>query len=182
MKKLIFFLLIVILIAGTVFFSRKNLPLFPNNKQTTSSPPTNTTGTCMILPEEYCKEVKIIDWKYEGQSFKLAAFNLPEGTQVRSPVNGFIATTKDGDTWKGTFASIKPENSELKINYTFIGDIQFENSSASKVTTGEVFGKLTDTGAKNLGNYNLVIRITQYNTRDKKFETDESTLYSLFPK
>lgn len=158
----------------------------PTPVSTASIPvPTNTpehviTPPCEIVPQEYCKDAKLIDFEYNGQHFKVIGFKLPAGIPVFSMAEGKIFTTiASGNPFDGSYTDLIRNGSQAPI--TIAGDYSFEKPSQSDVTNGTKIGVMKDSGITNLGDFNLIFSPALKSPDGKGFISDDSLISQMFP-
>jgi len=175
----ILFILLVGFLVWEVIFSaqRYGLPKF-------NLTPQPVAGSCKILEEKYCTQGKLVKWKnIEGNDVSFIGFNLSKGVKIFNPVDGYIGKTvlNKSSQLKGSYGSID-DSKDPNIKYGLVGDIKFSNMSSQKVTSGIILGEIDNTGAKNLGNFNLLISINRFDKIKNKYISAEDILKNYFPK
>lgn len=187
-QKYILFLLlflIIVLISFNFILDREDL----KEKITGVFEP--KPGSCLILEEKYCKEVKIIPHPTKENVF-LAVANLPLGTPIFSPIDGnFSVTTNtfkndDGtlerypgfmvlDSEDGTFTKAKGVH-----GFVLIGERP--EDMKGDVKKGDMLCKIFDKKIDKIGDYNLVYNITKYEKGEEKinYVSDVETLRIMF--
>ncbi len=136
-----------------------------------------------ILSPELSATGEIIDWDYQGQTYKLAAFRLKAGTRVLVPKDGQLARTKADDPFTGTLASLIDVNSSNPTSIELIGDLTFDAMTTIDVKSGDLAGKIGGTGVTEtkFGDYNFIVFITIKNPNGKGFVTDMNMLRQVLP-
>ncbi|RJR24758.1 hypothetical protein C4578_02455 [Candidatus Microgenomates bacterium] len=188
-QKYILFLLIfliIVLISFNFILDRKDL----REKITGVFEP--KPGSCLILEEKYCKEVKIIPHPTEENIF-IAAANLPVGTLIFSPIDGYYSDStnsyknEDGtkSRYPGFIIMISEDGTFSKTEgvhgFVVFSDETFKNSVVKK---GDKLGRVSDKKIDRVGDYNLIYSITKYERNEDEiniqFVNDYDSLKAMF--
>jgi len=121
-------------------------------------------GYCLILEEKNCKKVKIIDFN----GAKIAVGNLPPGSILFSPTNGFYSDTifysLNSDS-KDFGLTINSLSNSIEESYVFIDSnkvtANFDQSITKKINKGDQIKKIYNKTLKFLPEYNLIFYITK---------------------
>lgn len=150
-------------------------------------------GSCMILEEKYCKTVKFIANPNHPTS-KIAVFDLPSGTLIFAPINGYYSNTptffyKNSNSGKYTTypgstitVSIDQNVKSASVIYNFVYFKELENVHQDKLKKGEAIATISDRKIDFLGNYNLVFSATDQKIeagQTKYFPQDLNTLFKI---
>lgn len=135
-------------------------------------------GSCKILEEKFCFQGKLIQYK----NTKYVGFKLESGTLIFSPIDGQASKSKlpTGNVVQGFYIIFSdPDNRKLQT-YNLTGDIKLSDVNTTNIKTGQVFASIGSAGAKNLGNYNLLVNISSFDPLQKKAVSSDETIISLF--
>jgi hypothetical protein len=150
-------------------------------------------GSCLILEEKYCRKGILIKDPSSPDGL-LAAFKIPKGTVLFAPVDGFYShtptfffikdeATKEVVKYPGATISVGENNTsgEVKEIYSFIYFKQKENSYPTGIKRGEIIGWVAEKPIDFLGDYNLVVGITEQKNIEGKiiFEDNNERLKTL---
>ncbi len=145
----------------------------------TATPEKKAEVPCQIMPQEFCNGGKVIEMQYQGNTYRLLAFTLPDGTPLYSPESGqLIKGVFNGVPLTGPFGVIKPNADK---SFYFVGDLKFENNNTVDVKPGDPVARIQKTGVTNFGEYNLIIMANRLDATGKKPEADKEILDALFP-
>lgn len=147
-------------------------------------------GSCLILEEKYCKEVKFIS-NPNNPSSKVAVFKLPQGTTVFSPVGGYFSNTptfffKDNSgkyiTYSGATVTVSKDNTVKTVEavYNFIYFKEKERSYPSGVEKGQAISTILNKKISSLGDYNFVFSASEQKYNNGKIEYKSKDLTSFF--
>lgn len=158
-------------------------------EQKTATPNTTPESTQGIRPGEILTRADqlkgdIIDWNYEGQTYKLAAFKLDGGTKVFVAQSGQLARTKADAPFAGNagvLTGLGGNQSSTTIEY--VGDLSFDMMTTIDARSGDIAATIGNTGVKEreFGDYNFIVFITHKNPNGKGFTTNTEMLSKLFP-
>lgn len=141
-------------------------------------------GSCLILEEKNCKKVQFITNPNAPEEL-LAAYKVPQGTIVFSPIEGEFSNTpkflfKDAEGkfigYPGAAVTSYTDRSTGKVNikYGFIFFKEKEVSTLPLPKKGNTIGIISDKNIDRLGNFNLLVRIYRSNSEGKT--VNDSTL------
>lgn len=173
MKRFFIFLsFVLIIILVSVFVFRKTL--FEKLNHFLHRP-----GSCLILEEKYCKNVKIIDF-FDG---KMAVANLPKETILFSPLDGYfdsriIFSTKDG--LEDECISVNKSVSGLETETYFLIFSKENDNKFGLIKKGDQIGKVLKEKLNNLEDYNLAFYISQKKPDNNGFMLRDDLLIKIF--
>lgn len=174
-KKLVFaFLTFFILIPLSIyFFKNQNNPV---------------PGTCLILEEKYCEIVEFIpDPKSEVDFF--AAYKVPQGTVIFSPVKGELSNTpkflfKNEDetytTYPGSTVTsfIDRGTNRIDVRYSILFYKQ-EAANIDQIKIGDIIAITSERNIDRFGDFNLLVRISTSSAEGKTVPNTELLIKSL---
>lgn len=145
-----------------------------------------TPGSCLILTENNCKKVKII----EINGRKVAVAKLPKNSVLFSPINGIYNnevtshSEEENDIKKWDYGmNIEKVDSNNTTTYSFLYSkaSEIKTNDANIIEKGKQFGIVNDTNLNYYNQYNFVFNIYQ---TDEKFEITQNNdlLSNLFKK
>lgn len=172
LASVLFILLVGFLIWEIIFSTQRyGLPKF-------NLSPQPNVGSCKILEEKYCNDVKLI----QG-AFQYLAFKLPIGTKIFSPIEGQEKKTKlpAGGTAQGFYVIINNPSDRNIESWSFMGDLKLSNMDTNNTKSGETFATIGNSGIKNFGDYNLIVGISKFDETQNKKLSASSTIRKLFP-
>lgn len=152
----------------------------------TIAPEVKKEVPCVILPDQYCSQAELIDWTYQGQTYKIVGFHLPQGVPLFSPMDGSSGKANmdqkpNTGPFHGLLAGIgKPTDPSL-LSFNIMGDLKFDNMLSLDVKKGDLIAYTQDTGIRNLGNYNIIVMASQKDPNSNGFTTAEDMLRTMFP-
>lgn len=132
---------------------------------------------CQILPTEFCSQAERVMVSFaSGTQFEYLAFNkLPVDTPIYSPVDGFLAFSREGGPQSPIVGfSVRMTNGAAGVK----GNLRLKSVTQRDIKAGEIIGYTTET--KTLGEHDLLITITK--RADGGPVVDEDALRKLFPK
>lgn len=187
-KKLLLLLLVIFIVIDVFLFFNYFSPIRNLNFSIGRTKP----GSCLILEEKYCNKVVFIRNPLD-QSSLLAAYKLPKGTALFSPINGyytsgatfFFSNDPQAPKYLGvniySSADGSPEKSKYMYSFVFENEIRNPDGSINK---GSFFGSLSDTKINFLGDYNLAVQIGKKGDEKSKFlyNSDNNLLQQILGK
>ncbi len=119
----------------------------------------NEPGTCLVIPEKYCKSGKAVE--ADGE-FIGVGFTLPEGTGVFSDKDGDLSKTDyEIMALKYPSASVDSGSSSYVTNYIFIETGATarapQTGGSQKISKGKEIGRVSSESLGMDGDYNLVV-------------------------
>ena len=119
-----------------------------------------SSGSCQILPEEFCKGGKLTQIEIEGKEYTYIGLNVPPGTPIYAPTSGELAKTEsNGPNFIGFGAQIV--NLEQTDAFLVKGDVLYQNMVYETVQEGQQIATVGDRGIENLGGYNIAFTINK---------------------
>ena len=188
LKKPVFWIgIIIVLIIGLLIFILQ--PNTPKNLQSLSpkllqkSKLSVKPGTCLILEQKYCTAGKLLNWNYQGQTYKLVGFRLPPDVPIFSPIDGQVGKAKAGEPFSGFLADVAnyEQITPTSSGFSFIGDLRFDNMLSLNIKKGDIIGYTQDSSVRNFENYNVIFLISRRDPATGKFYTPGDALRKLFP-
>jgi hypothetical protein len=149
-------------------------------------------GSCLILEEKYCKQVKLVKdpWNENGL---LAAFNLPAETKIYSPIDGQFSNAvtasfkhiKTGKTfaYPGVIISNTGKNT-LESNKIMFSFVYFQNNEQpvyQAIKKGQIIGTVLSKPIDYFGYYNLIFKVTnrEVNNNIVSYKNDVNELKKI---
>lgn len=185
-SKKIVILIILIFLAIIIVFLFFRLNLF----QSIFRP---RAGSCLVLEEKYCKNVKLIP-NPNNPTSKIAVFDLPIGTPIFAPTDGYysntptffhkIQNTDEYKTYPGSTITVSKNNTVKTVEavYNLVYFVEKESVTTERIKKGDVIGTISDKKIDYLGNYNLVFSATDQkieNGRVKYLPKDLNALLNI---
>ena len=157
--------------------------LLPPFGQLLPSPPKVNPGSCLLVEEKYCSLGKLIDWQDpEGRVFKLVGFRLPEGAPIFTPFAGSVSADTVGAGFNPDAATVtvyNPSDASAPL-FTINGVLVFPEKKFT-VKEGELLALVGKKNITLLGDYNVVIIFSQFDSERKVFFTPQELLKKHFP-
>ncbi len=115
---------------------------------------------CKVLPIEFCKDGKLLEFELNGKKYSFVGLNVPPGTPIYALTSGELAKTEEsGQYFTGFGAQIT--NSEQTGASIIKGDVLYQNMVYETVQEGQQIATVGDRGIENLGGYNIVFTINR---------------------
>lgn len=138
-------------------------------------------GSCLILTEENCKKIKVIDMN----GAKVAVADLPKDAVLFSPVSGEynngVFYHKEGDTdkknWDFGLMITDSNNQVYSFLYSKISEESIKNLSIKK---GDQIGVVNDVKLKKYGDYNFLLSIFQSIPNSNQINLADDLLLKMF--
>lgn len=149
-------------------------PVATVEAQKPAAPEAKIVGNGAIVPEELSTTGVMREFEYQGQVYKLALYNLPDGTPITAPKDGyFVARQAGGNPFIGSHLSVFNPVDLTVPNIGLRGSLQVVNRFSRNVKAGEVVAYIQDTEEKMFGEYNFVIWVSALDANSKFFSPEE---------
>ncbi len=141
------------------------------------SNPNILSGSCRILPEEFCKSGKFKQIEIGGKKYTYIGINVPPGTPIYAPISGELAKIQESGQYFSGFGG-QITNPEKTETFLIKGDVLYQNMVYETVQEGQQIATIGDRGFKNLGGYNIAFTINRITQGGR--ETNIDVLKELF--
>lgn len=166
--------LVFLVVVGGVLFVLSQKSKFTKNKL--------LPGGCLVLQEKYCPKVKLINdpWMEGGL---LAAYKVPKGSVLFSPVEGSYSNTPtfyfekdDGSIvqYPGVLIEVEENGISEKTIYSFIyfREEKSEVLPNLVVKKGDALGLVSDKNIDFLGDYNVIFSVVKQRLQDGRYVSE----------
>jgi hypothetical protein len=152
-------------------------------------------GDCLIVEQKYCQDVELISNPMSPDGV-VAAFKLPKGTTLFSPVDGIYSEASfnlikgepdnSGTTYPGATILVSKDGNFLTAEgiYSLIYFGDKKKTDKPEIKKGEVLGTVSDKNVDYFGGYNLVFSVSKYYYEGELLKTanDADRLKEIFSK
>jgi hypothetical protein len=163
--------LVLVAVAGFLFYKRKNYQPKP--------------GSCLILEEKYCKRGKLLTSPGRDGDM-VVGFNLPQGTIVFSPDDGYFSSVlsileKKPNEKTSPAILIESTKGSQVYYYRLVTNLSKEEMwKSKKVGKGEALTILNDENIDFFGDYNLVFSLIGYDKSEEKIILTQEEVKKMF--
>lgn len=200
--KIIIFVLIILSITFSILFyfdlwpfSKRSALVSPEiTPESTKLPVSRLPFPCTILDDEYCPKGELV---YDGDYLVGLGFKLPEGTKVKTPLNGYYEGAEEalveinGKHYPALDLRITASEDwaqQGKLTYFFViglHQLVIEKGVPVGIEKGQVFASLGNSTVINslsesLGDYNLILTFRDVNTQTGEWSNNFNSLKEIF--
>lgn len=143
-------------------------------------PEAKIVGNGAIIPEELSVTGVMRDFEYQGQVYKIALYNLPDGTPITAPKNDYFVARNAGNPFIGSSLSVFNPVDLTLPHIVLSGSLQVVNRLSRNVKEGEIIAYIQDTGEKMFGEYNFATEITEQDPKGTGFKSSNDATYKKY--
>lgn len=145
------------------------------------TPEAKLIGNGAIMPAELSTTGVMREFEYQGQVYKLALYNLPDGTPITSPEDNYFVTGNVSVPFTGSYLSIFDPVDLTKPNLKLIGLLNIVSKLSRDVKKGEVVAYIQNTDEKMFGDYNFGLMVTAQKVGGTEFYSPNTPYKEYLP-